>query len=551
MTRYLIMTVLLLLPALVTATSEMPVEVSHSTADHSRFEALKQPFSNGPQVTRACLSCHTEAASQLHKTTHWTWDYLHPQTGQQLGKSRVVNVFCGSLMDNYERCTSCHIGYGWKDQHFDFSSEENVDCLVCHDTTGTYVKPSADAGHPAYEDKIKNGKIVIENNKPMKKVDLNRVAQHVGKTSRFNCGNCHFYGGGGDGVKHGDLDSSLNAPSHALDVHMDANGLNFSCATCHTAIDHDVAGSRYAGQAKDTTGIDIPGKSKGGRASCESCHGLQPHPSTVNNKLNDHVDKVACQTCHIPAFARGGVATKTLWDWSQATEKLKTDADGKRLLNEKGKPIRIVEKDEHGHPSYMSHKGRFEHGENVIPEYHWYDGEVEYTLLDNEIDPDKVVSVNRIHGRYEDDDARIWPFKRMVGKQPYDKKYNRLLATKVYGPDTDTALWTNYNWPKALKAGQAEAVKAGIAEHEFSGDYGFVDNEMYWPITHMVAPAEDALQCAECHAREGRLANLAGFYMPGRDHFEELDLVALLFIGLTLAGVLLHLLIRIMIGIRG
>jgi hypothetical protein len=28
---------------------------------------------------------------------------------------------------------------------------------------------------------------------------------------------------------------------------------------------------------------------------------------------------------------------------------------------------------------------------------------------------------------------------------------------------------------------------------------------MYWAITHMVAPAEEALTCAECHGADGRL----------------------------------------------
>jgi hypothetical protein len=27
-------------------------------------------------------------------------------------------------------------------QSFDFKSEENVDCVVCHDTTGNYKKPA-------------------------------------------------------------------------------------------------------------------------------------------------------------------------------------------------------------------------------------------------------------------------------------------------------------------------------------------------------------------------------------------------------------------------
>ena len=36
-----------------------------------------------------------------------------------------------------------------KDATFDFSDPGNVDCLVCHDTTGTYKKLPAAAGHPA------------------------------------------------------------------------------------------------------------------------------------------------------------------------------------------------------------------------------------------------------------------------------------------------------------------------------------------------------------------------------------------------------------------
>ena len=43
------------------------------TADHTKHEALKQPFASGPEVTKACLSCHSEAAAQFHKTIHWTW----------------------------------------------------------------------------------------------------------------------------------------------------------------------------------------------------------------------------------------------------------------------------------------------------------------------------------------------------------------------------------------------------------------------------------------------------------------------------------------------
>jgi len=43
------------------------------TADHSEHEVLAQDFDSGPEVTEACLSCHNEAAEQVHKTIHWTW----------------------------------------------------------------------------------------------------------------------------------------------------------------------------------------------------------------------------------------------------------------------------------------------------------------------------------------------------------------------------------------------------------------------------------------------------------------------------------------------
>ena len=64
------------------------------TADHSKFEVLKAEFNSGPEVTKACLSCHTEASAQLHKTIHWTW--LDPNTKDttKLGKGGLsVNNF--------------------------------------------------------------------------------------------------------------------------------------------------------------------------------------------------------------------------------------------------------------------------------------------------------------------------------------------------------------------------------------------------------------------------------------------------------------------------
>ena len=86
----------------------------------------------------------------------------------------------------------------------------------------------------------------------------------------------------------------------------------------------------------------------------------------------------------------------------------------------------------------------------------------------------------------------------------------------------------------------------------YSGEYGFVETIMYWPVNHMVAPKDQAVGCAECHVRgdEGRLAGLSGFYLPGRDHNRVLDIIgALLFFG-SLGAVMVHAAIRIILSLR-
>jgi hypothetical protein len=45
------------------------------TADHTKFEELKGPFASGPEVTQACLGCHTETGKHFMQNIHWTWSY--------------------------------------------------------------------------------------------------------------------------------------------------------------------------------------------------------------------------------------------------------------------------------------------------------------------------------------------------------------------------------------------------------------------------------------------------------------------------------------------
>ncbi len=497
-----------------------------STADHGKFEALQGPFDSGPEVTRTCLSCHTEAGKHFMKSIHWTWDYTHPVTGQQLGKKYLINTFCTNARGNEGMCAQCHAGYGWKDASFDFSNQENIDCLVCHDRSGDYYRTPNSKGNKACA-------VMFEGKKP---IDLTKVAQSVGQPGRENCGGCHFYGGGGDGVKHGDLDSSLKQPDKLLDVHMDAEGLNFSCSQCHVSNKHQWAGSRYSVIARDSGGTGKPGLRRD-VATCESCHGDRPHPddSIPRIKLNQHVKKVACQTCHIPTIARGGVATKVEWDWRTA---------GRTKDGVGYKEKEYVQGNGEHRATYKSIKGSFKYGENLVPLYDWFDGQMIYTTIDTRFDPSSgPIEVNHFNGSADDGRSRIWPFKRMHTIQPYDKGNNTLVYMHLWGDD-ENAYWGNYDFGKAIRTGME---KNGIP---YSGEYGFVDTYSYWPITHMVAPAENALSCNECHSRDGRMQNIEGVYLPGRDRNPWLDRIGLLAVLVTLLGVLLHGAIRL-IGNRG
>jgi octaheme c-type cytochrome (tetrathionate reductase family) len=489
-----------------------------STADHSKFKELQKTFKSGPEVTQACLACHTDAAKQVQHTKHWTWEVIDPKSGQKLGKKNIINNFCTSTVSNEKDCMACHAGYGWEDKSFDFSKEERVDCLICHDSTGTYRKLPGDAGHPIYARK----EFPHGSGKFVEAVDLQKVAQGVALPSRANCGSCHFFGAGGDGTKHGDLDTSLRNPGKYLDVHMDAKGLNFTCVNCHKTSQHQVAGSRYEFDAARSGKPQPQGKFDASPASCQTCHGDKPHKESLLHaeRLNAHTDTLACQVCHIPEYARNSVGTEKSWDWSTAT-----------TMGPDGKP-RFV-KDSAGRRAFDSKKGHFAWDSYLQPEYRWFNGKVSFKTLGDTIDPSKTVEINRPEGRANEAGARIWPFKVHRGKQAYDPERKNLLVVHTAGED-DTALWTNFNWPKAIETGMKTA---GLP---WSGKYDFVATEMSWPITHMVAPKGDALSCKQCHGANSRLAGIEGIWLPGVHRNIWLDRAGWLAVVLAILGVLIH-----------
>lgn len=442
MIRFVTMTMTWVVVSLICA---LPLQAS---TDHSEF--FEGALSNGPEVTRKCLECHEDAAIKIMKTSHWSWSSPQEIDGNRVerGKKNAINNFCVSINGNWPRCTSCHIGYGWKDDSFDFTDKSLVDCLVCHDTTGHYKKTPTGAGVPDPS------------------VDLLFIARNVGAPNRDNCGMCHFFGGGGDAVKHGDLDSSMAYPEKSLDVHMDVEGLDFTCQKCHATKEHFITGNAMVVSPASQTPI-----------GCTNCH-EKPHAESL---INRHMSRIACQTCHIPTFAKE-TPTKTSWDWSTAGQ------------NIKGK------KDQYGKPTYMKKKGHFTWGKNIIPTYAWYNGKAGAYLPGDKIDADEMTKLSYPIGSREDQGAKIYPFKIHTGKQIYDTDNNYLITPKVFGKG---GYWKTFDWDKASRLGMK------VSGLEYSGNYGFTETIMYWRINHMVAPKEQALNCLDCHGDNGRFDWLA------------------------------------------
>ncbi len=479
------------------------------TSDHSRMKELQQTFNSGDDITKACLSCHNKADEQIRKTLHWTWTDPNAPADNRMGKAQYsVNNFCIStnLMHD-KKCSSCHIGWNGK--------KGQIDCLKCHGQTEFNFSEAFEDYHAFHtSDDPEERELAKEIQE-----SIQEAVQAVGRPTRRNCGSCHFRGGGGDGVKHGDLDSSMTKPNKSLDVHMGIDGQDFQCVRCHTTISHNIAGRIYGTPAamdrKSLIQNDLASK-----IMCESCHGDKPHKA--GSKPNDHTDKVACQACHIPTVARV-LPTKVWWDWSKAG-KLK---DGKPY-NEEG-PL--------GKHIYMSIKGEMKWAKNLVPEYMWFNGSIKTKTAKDMIDPGNVVNVGWPVGDRNDPNARIFPFKVHRGRQPYDTVNKTLLAPLLSGPH---GYWTTFDWQDALTRGQK------FLGLPYSGSFDFVETRYVFPSTHMVAPKDKALACIDCHRRPGsRLACLTGFYMPGRDRIKLLDMAGWGLVLAALLGVSLHALGRI------
>jgi octaheme c-type cytochrome (tetrathionate reductase family) len=439
-------------------------------------------FADRPVEDGACLTCHGKIGDEILTTGHWKWEGvvggIEGFEGDIYGKKQIINNFCVAVPTNEGRCSQCHIGYDWKDDTYDFGNAKLIDCFACHDQTGTYSKAPPAAGRPPAT------------------VDLQAVAQSVGENNgvptRKACLFCHQSAGGGDNVKHGDLSSALVATTREYDVHMGTDGGDLDCVTCHD-VDRDLDGNLLS---HGIGGMPYHSLDEGVMRQCDDCHSPNVHVGTSVEAIFTSHDRLACQVCHIPAIARQ-VGTKLEWYWSEAGQDIAPEDIPKDPVT--------------GLDEYAKIKGRFVWGLNVRPTLRFYDGMwIKSIIGENDTVADLpqetgADGVDRVYlggpaADYTNPEAKIYPFKRLIGDQPADANNGTILVPHLFpgnGEGGDNAYWKFFDWNLALQDG------ADRTGQPYTGEFEFVDTVSYWAVNHEIAPAADALgqgnNCGDCH----------------------------------------------------
>jgi hypothetical protein len=333
---------------------------------------------------------------------------------------------------------------------------ENIDCLICHQVQ--------------YK-RVKSGGVFVPDTANMT-ITMDQAVQTVHKPVRANCLQCHAKAGGGDSYKRGDITLAHgNTADATFDRHMAIGpaGADFQCQTCHKVTNHRIAGR---GSDLAPTDYDFP-------MGCSSteCHPTKGSPGGhTTHAVNRHVDRVACQTCHIKTYGKNAndtvatEATEYHRDWSLPHFNATTGL---------------------WHPtSYLQN--------NLIPVYKfWNKNSTNYLLYD-------VTSPNPLTGNYTMSKpvgsisdlttaSKLYPFKFKTAFQPIATRLNVLIAV-------DTSVYWTGNFANPADR-VAAAVAAGLTNMGFSNaeSYKFINTETNQLITHGVPSSAQTLTCNECH----------------------------------------------------
>ena len=401
-----------------------------------------------------CLECHTEHAFDVFESTHYQWkgevpDMINQSSWIQGKHAGGVNTYCGNITGNWEGCSTCHVGRGAEPEALPSQAQlENIDCMMCH--------------QDAYKRKKVDG--VFQPDTANMSIGMDEAVQTVHKPTRASCLQCHAKAGGGDAVKRGDLAlATAHTADKQYDVHMATTGADLNCQSCHVPENHRFPGKGSDIRPTDLAGVDLDCASGG-------CHNSTPHESS---RINQHTEKVACQSCHIPIYGKNAgdsIAT-------EATELHRSWQAGTEHTHAPFHPVLVK-------------------ANNQVPVYrYWNRASDNYLLFDAVYeDPETGTYHTSIpDGAANDPNSKLYPFKYKTSDYPLRTESNQLIAL-------DTSVFF------ATADAEAAAI-AGLENMGFNSEdeYQWVTTDTYQLLNHQVSPSDDALNCSACHMNTARM----------------------------------------------
>lgn len=408
-----------------------------------------------------CLPCHEAEAREVHASVHYQWQgpapsmsHGPPRQGKLAG---AQDSYAGPILGNWDACGACHIGLGRMpedDGAPSLAQLAEIDCLVCHQA--------------GYRRLRRKGRYVPDTQ--AMGMSLDDAVRRVHRPQRANCLACHAMAHGGDGVKRGDLaQAQARTFDREFDVHMALEAGNLRCQDCHGVERH-----RFAGQGTDLRPTDRPHA-----ISCAACHRLRDTAEGhAIPAINRHVARVACQTCHVPLYAREAFDTPE----SEATEIHRSWRDTADL----DPPFR---------PAGTQ-------ANNLVPRYRFWNRLSTNGLLRDSVSMDPATGAypsSRPQGAVGDPPgaSKLYPFKYHTTELPRLPRSGELVApdTRVFAATGD---------------GEAAAA-AGVVNmgHPPGEPYRWVSTDAFQLLNHQVAPAYRVLGCGDCHGNPARM-NLQG-----------------------------------------
>ncbi len=450
-------------------------------------DTITGTFSTPAEVTAKCLECHVAEGFEVVDSLHGMKPIAAPNVLNISGDSQKlieINTFCSYPNPALAgaACLSCHPTLG----KFENLTAADIDCLRCHNDAYKSAFPGDPdpANHdtivdwegtsksyiPADRDDVTGEFYVVFNWDAMPGLTALDLIKGVHKPTTSSCLSCHAKAGGGDWTKRGDFGLSSANPSSTEDVHLASaanGGAGLSCADCHTPSLHQIPGR----------GIDLRPEEGGSVKACVDCHvGMDSGGHAAAGRRSEpdrHVQRVACQSCHIPAFGKGG-ATEMWRDWTTP----------------------------HWNQALCSGQGAWAGEEhkvaNVAPDHVFFDGtSYVYSLGQtlSRVDPisgfDLMADAN---GAAND--------ALGVSKLVPIKRHQSNMAVMSSGADAGKVIPFDVVWQ--FKTGLSdEAAERGKAYAGFIGNHEWKWLEAEMAINHGVSPASDVAECTSCHHARG------------------------------------------------